>query len=284
MDKGVVRCRKIGAGVDNCWRWRSSAMIAALRRLGFIGSYHNLINIAAIKPILIVSTKDVVISTNISTKDAVTSTNVSHRSSTTADLPHQRCNDLSRLSFSLSRNRHQNEMETLILRCLQRGEDLFSSGEDLFSSWDYCAKLDAKKRELALRIQVVARSSPTDKLKLVTHLRGMSEVVAVTNDGTNDALALHESDIGFTMGIAGTERHRLFLFLSFSGVQESSVFPSSSLSCMKSGYDALLVRRHRSRKADLSLMISRNIGLIDKPCNLVLSVEEADNAQQPLSP
>ncbi|KAL4558037.1 hypothetical protein LXL04_036233 [Taraxacum kok-saghyz] len=67
------------------------------------------------------------------------------------------------------------------------------------------AKSDAEKRELAPRIQVMARSSPTDKLKLVEQLRGLSEVVAVTGDGTNDAPALHESDIGFAMGIAGTE-------------------------------------------------------------------------------
>ncbi|XP_023731560.1 putative calcium-transporting ATPase 11, plasma membrane-type [Lactuca sativa] len=67
------------------------------------------------------------------------------------------------------------------------------------------AKSDEEKRKLAPSIQVMARSSPTDKLKLVEHLRGLSEVVAVTGDGTNDAPALHESDIGFAMGIAGTE-------------------------------------------------------------------------------
>ncbi|XP_076955339.1 calcium-transporting ATPase 4, plasma membrane-type-like isoform X1 [Bidens hawaiensis] len=58
---------------------------------------------------------------------------------------------------------------------------------------------------IAPSIRVMARSSPTDKYDLVKHLRGMSEVVAVTGDGTNDAPALHESDIGFAMGIAGTE-------------------------------------------------------------------------------
>ncbi|XP_058069861.1 calcium-transporting ATPase 10, plasma membrane-type-like [Magnolia sinica] len=60
--------------------------------------------------------------------------------------------------------------------------------------------------ELIPKIQVMARSSPLDKHTLVKHLRTMfNEVVAVTGDGTNDAPALHEADIGLAMGIAGTE-------------------------------------------------------------------------------
>lgn len=56
------------------------------------------------------------------------------------------------------------------------------------------------------KIQVMARSSPMDKHTLVNQLRTtFNEVVAVTGDGTNDAPALHEADIGLAMGIAGTE-------------------------------------------------------------------------------
>ncbi|OMO90139.1 Cation-transporting P-type ATPase [Corchorus olitorius] len=56
------------------------------------------------------------------------------------------------------------------------------------------------------KLQVMARSLPLDKHKLVTYLRKeFKEVVAVTGDGTNDAPALHEADIGLAMGIAGTE-------------------------------------------------------------------------------
>ncbi|KAL4396657.1 hypothetical protein AHAS_Ahas01G0113800 [Arachis hypogaea] len=60
--------------------------------------------------------------------------------------------------------------------------------------------------ELIPKLQVMARSSPLDKHTLVKQLRTtFGEVVAVTGDGTNDAPALHEADIGLAMGIAGTE-------------------------------------------------------------------------------
>lgn len=55
------------------------------------------------------------------------------------------------------------------------------------------------------RLQVLARSSPEDKRVLVAKLKSMGETVAVTGDGTNDAPALKTADVGFSMGIAGTE-------------------------------------------------------------------------------
>nr|DAD42498.1 TPA_asm: hypothetical protein HUJ06_000728 [Nelumbo nucifera] len=54
-------------------------------------------------------------------------------------------------------------------------------------------------------VQVMARSLPMDKHAFVTELRNLEEVVAVTGDGTNDAPALHEANIGLAMGIEGTE-------------------------------------------------------------------------------
>ncbi|KAK3994610.1 hypothetical protein QBC44DRAFT_235775 [Cladorrhinum sp. PSN332] len=55
------------------------------------------------------------------------------------------------------------------------------------------------------RLHVLARSSPDDKRILVKRLKDKGETVAVTGDGTNDAPALKMADIGFSMGIAGTE-------------------------------------------------------------------------------
>ncbi|KAK7346904.1 hypothetical protein VNO80_21428 [Phaseolus coccineus] len=71
---------------------------------------------------------------------------------------------------------------------------------------DFREKTQEELFELIPKIQVMARSSPLDKHTLVKHLRTtFDEVVAVTGDGTNDAPALHEADIGLAMGIAGTE-------------------------------------------------------------------------------
>lgn len=55
------------------------------------------------------------------------------------------------------------------------------------------------------RLQVLARSSPEDKRILVERLKELGETVAVTGDGTNDGPALKLADVGFSMGIAGTE-------------------------------------------------------------------------------
>ncbi|KAK0707480.1 hypothetical protein B0H67DRAFT_556169 [Lasiosphaeris hirsuta] len=63
----------------------------------------------------------------------------------------------------------------------------------------------AQQEEIIPRLHVLARSSPDDKRILVKRLKDKGETVAVTGDGTNDAPALKMADIGFSMGIAGTE-------------------------------------------------------------------------------
>lgn len=55
------------------------------------------------------------------------------------------------------------------------------------------------------RLKVLARSSPEDKKLLVLKLKELGETVAVTGDGTNDGPALRAADVGFAMGISGTD-------------------------------------------------------------------------------
>ncbi|KAK9718175.1 plasma membrane calcium [Basidiobolus ranarum] len=67
-------------------------------------------------------------------------------------------------------------------------------------------KLSHEERvKMIPRLQVLARSSPTDKQIVVKTLQELGEVVAVTGDGTNDGPALKMADVGFSMGITGTE-------------------------------------------------------------------------------
>ncbi|XAR63756.1 Calcium-transporting ATPase [Bertholletia excelsa] len=95
--------------------------------------------------------------------------------------------------------------KAIALECGILRSDAEANEPNLMEGRIFRALSDAERQDIAEKILVMGRSSPNDKLLLVQALRKRQHVVAVTGDGTNDAPALHEADIGLAMGIQGTE-------------------------------------------------------------------------------
>lgn len=64
---------------------------------------------------------------------------------------------------------------------------------------------DEQLKKILPKIAVIARSTPSIKLRVVKTLKSMGEVVAVTGDGINDSPAIKHADVGIAMGISGSD-------------------------------------------------------------------------------
>jgi len=69
----------------------------------------------------------------------------------------------------------------------------------------FASMTDDELQEWLPTLKVLSRAKPEDKSRLVELLQKQGEVVAVTGDGTNDALALSKAQVGLSMG-DGTSR------------------------------------------------------------------------------
>lgn len=86
-----------------------------------------------------------------------------------------------------------------------RNNPAFNKKEDISDRNQPYELVDEGRFERTVKnLRVIARCANDNKLLLVFGLKKQRNIVAVTGDGTNDAIALKNSDVGFAMGIRGT--------------------------------------------------------------------------------
>ncbi|KAJ2037778.1 plasma membrane calcium, partial [Coemansia sp. S16] len=90
-------------------------------------------------------------------------------------------------------------------RAIAREAGILTKGGQAITGPQWRKMTPEQQHAILPRLQVMARSSPLDKQIMVERLQERHEVVAMTGDGTNDSPALKLADVGFSMGIAGTE-------------------------------------------------------------------------------
>lgn len=78
-------------------------------------------------------------------------------------------------------------------------------GKEAISGKELATLSDDALQAVIEETDIFARTSPEQKLRLVTALQAMGHVVAMTGDGVNDAPALKRADVGIAMGVNGTE-------------------------------------------------------------------------------
>lgn len=88
---------------------------------------------------------------------------------------------------------------------IARELDLLEDDSLVLEAKDIETMSDSALQKQLPRIRVIARSTPTVKMRVVQLLKENGQVVAVTGDGINDAPALKNADVGIAMGISGTE-------------------------------------------------------------------------------